>query len=423
MYNSEMGTYMTKNKKLSYQEPLLKLLRNFGAETNYQKALQSIISLASELTKSEVASILKYEEADEHLHFLALSHTQYDAMQSLRVPVDTSIAGWVYQNAKTLVIQDVREDERFYSEIDQILKFQTRSILVVPLLVKGKSVGVLEAINKTSRANYNGEDVIILETLASQVALIIENIKLEQHAAQMQAATDRLEQMKEKFIAITSHELRTPLGIILGHSTFLREISDKKHHEQLDKIIHSVDRLKNIIANLSNMKNFESGAARIRMERIPLSDLLHKITNSFHKTAQEKKIKLSVNTTAPNIFVNGDKEKISIAVGNLIKNALTFTPEGGHVSIILEQTRKDVKITVTDDGIGISDKDIKHIFRRFYQVESHLTRQHGGMGLGLSVAKVMVELHGGKIWAKSTPNKGSQFSFTIPLDHDQIKAS
>ena len=414
---------MTKNKNLSYQKSLLNLLRNFSAESDYKKALQSMVSLAAELTNSEVASILKYEEADKHLHFLALSHTQYDAMQSLRIPVSSSIAGWVYKNAKTLVVQDVQEDERFYSEIDKILKFQTRSILVVPLLVKGKPVGVLEAINQTSRTHYNGEDVIILETLASQVAFIIENIKLEQRAVQMQAATDRLEQMKGKFIAITSHELRTPLGIILGHSTFLREISDEKHHDQLDRIIHSVDRLKNIIEDLSNMKNFESGAARIRMEEIPLSDLLHKISSPFYQIAKEKKIELSVNTKTPNVFVNGDKEKISIAVGNLIRNALTFTPEGGHVSVLLEQTRKDVKITVTDDGIGISDKNLEHIFKRFYQVESHLTRQHGGMGLGLSVAKVMVELHGGEIWAKSTPDKGSQFSFTIPLDHDQIKAS
>ncbi len=410
-------------KRHSTRERLLETLRTLSTELDYQTVLQSVVSVASELTNSEVASILKYDEADEHLHFIAAPWFHRDTIQSVRVPLDGSIAGWAYQHGSPLIIQDVKEDERFYSEVDQTVKFQTHSIIAIPLLVKGKPVGVMEAINKTNRAHYNGEDVLILETLASQVALIVENMTLEQYTAQIQAAADRLEQMKKDFIAIASHELRTPLGLILGHSTFLREVVDEKHHEQLDTIIRSGAKLKEIIENLSNVENFQSGAARIRMKKFSLSSLVTKVANSFMESAKEKKVNLHLDTKNSELLIEGDAEKIEIATSNLLKNAITYTSEGGHVFIIAEQIPGYAKVAIIDDGIGISIKDLPHVFERFYQAESHLTRQHGGMGLGLSVAKVMIELHEGRIWAESVPNRGSQFTFLLPLDRDQTAAA
>ena len=414
---------MMTQKNHSNREHLLESMRTLSAELDYQTVLQSVLSVSSKLTNSEVASILKYEEADGHLHFLAAPWFHKDSMQSLRVPVNESIAGWVYKNAEPLVIQDVREDKRFYSEVDQAVKFQTNSILAIPLLVQGRCVGVLEAINKANRAHYNGEDVLILETLASQAALILENMDLEKRVAQMQAATDRLEQMKKDFIAIASHELRTPLGLIIGHSTFLREVIQEEHYEQLDTIISSGAKLKEIIESLSNVENFQSGAASIRMMKFSLPNLIKQNIDAFQEKAKAKKISLHTDIKHPNLLLEGDAEKIGIALGSLLKNAVSFTAEGGHVFIVMEQIPGYAKVAIIDDGIGIAEKDIHHVFERFYQAESHLTRQHGGMGLGLSVAKVMIELHGGKIWAESILGKGSQFAFLLPLDRDQVNAA
>jgi two-component system sensor histidine kinase VicK len=114
--------------------------------------------------------------------------------------------------------------------------------------------------------------------------------------------------------------------------------------------------------------------------------------------------------------------KISIALSNLVKNGITFTDAGGTVFIVAEQIPGYVKVSVIDDGIGIPTRDLPHVFERFYQVESHLTRKHGGMGLGLSVAKVMIELHGGRIWAESVEGKGSNFTFILPIDSGQADA-
>ena len=114
------------------------------------------------------------------------------------------------------------------------------------------------------------------------------------------------------------------------------------------------------------------------------------------------------------LWVDIDGGKISIVLSNLLKNALTFTNDGGHVVIRGEQKPEYVTVTVQDDGLGIPAKDLPRIFDRFYQVESHLTRRHGGMGLGLSVAKVMIEMHGGRIWAESKEGEGSSFTFLLP---------
>jgi two-component system sensor histidine kinase VicK len=121
--------------------------------------------------------------------------------------------------------------------------------------------------------------------------------------------------------------------------------------------------------------------------------------------------------------VDGDASKIGVALSNLIKNSTAFTDAQGHVFVVAEKIPGYVKVSVIDDGIGIPSKDLPRIFDRFYQVESHLTRKHGGMGLGLSVAKVMVELHGGRIWAESVEGKGSNFTFILPVDSGQADAA
>jgi signal transduction histidine kinase len=145
--------------------------------------------------------------------------------------------------------------------------------------------------------------------------------------------------------------------------------------------------------------------------------------DSFMEQAGKKQLTLRAETGQAELLVEGDASKISIALSNVVKNALDFTNPGGHILIVAEQSAGHVKVSVMDDGIGIPAKDLSHIFERFYQVESHLTRKHGGMGLGLSVAKVMTELHGGRIWAESVEGKGSNFTLLLPVNPEQTSAA
>jgi two-component system sensor histidine kinase VicK len=139
--------------------------------------------------------------------------------------------------------------------------------------------------------------------------------------------------------------------------------------------------------------------------------------------ASQRNITLKADLGRDDLLVEVDGGKIAIALSNLVKNAIMFTDEGGHVFVTGELVPGYVKVSVIDDGIGIPARDLPRIFDRFFQVESHLTRRHGGMGLGLSVAKAMIEMHGGRIWAESMEGKGSNITFLLPVNPMQAEAA
>jgi signal transduction histidine kinase len=197
----------------------------------------------------------------------------------------------------------------------------------------------------------------------------------------------------------------------------LRELVNEEHYEQVDAIVRNATKLKDIIESLSNVDNYDTGGATLRQGRTSIARIVEDVASSFRAMAMQKQITIkSELPTGDDLLVNVDASKISITLGNIVKNAIAFSSEGGTVVIKAENQQDSVKVSVKDDGVGIPAKDLPRVFERFFQVESHLTRRHGGMGLGLSVAKVMVEMHGGKIWAESTEGMGSTFIFVLPVE-------
>jgi len=393
---------------------LIELTRGFSTMGELEPYLQSILSAASELTESESASLLEYDEVSQEFSFKFVPWFHRAAIGSAKVPLYGSVAGWVFLQKKPLAIDDVAKDDRHYNAIDDITGFTTRSILCAPLVVHGKPVGVIEIFNKTD--SYTEQDIIILETLATLAANALQNDMLEKKALSSQDDARKLDELKLEFIAITSHELRTPLGLILGHSTFLKELIGSEHEEQVDAIIRNASRLKDIIESLSSVYNYETGGSLVRSNLVSVGRVIEDVSSSFHDMAKKKDIALKIEVERENdLWVDIDSGKIAIVLSNLLKNALTFTNIGGQVTIRGEQQSEFIKVTVEDNGLGIPAKDLPLVFDRFYQVESHLTRRHGGMGLGLSVAKQMVEMHGGRLSVESKEGVGSKFTFQLPV--------
>jgi signal transduction histidine kinase len=339
------------------------------------------------------------------------------------VPMKASLAGLAFRQKKIVSVNDVSASKEHFKNADRVSGYQTRSLLACPILFRGEALGVIEVVNKVAQADYNGDDATILETLAAHAALGVQNAHLQALLDKTREEATRLEKMKNDFVAITSHELRTPLGLILGHSTFLRELVGEEFHSQLDIVIKNAMRLKEIIESMSSVDNVQSGTAVVRRRTVSVRRIVLDIVAQLHSEAEQKKQTLGVDIDDSELMIEGDAEKIGIAVSNLIKNSLIFTNEGGHIFVVAEQVPGYVKVAVIDDGIGIPPKDAPHVFERFYQVESHLTRKHGGMGLGLSVAKMMVEMHGGRIWMESSEGKGSIFTILFPLDSSQAEAA
>ncbi len=384
--------------------------------------LQEVIAAASDLTGSEVAAILEFEERGKSLRFLAVPPAYLDAGRSAPIPINESYAGLAIQQCAPVRFPDQKQGSSHLPEGDLLLTPKTHSLLAVPLLVPGKLLGVLEAVNK-STPDYTEEDVTILETLAGVAALAMDRDMLKHRMEASLSELAELDRLKSDFIAITSHELRTPLGVILGHATYLRDVLDPQFRQQMDVIIKHAARLKEIVDSLASMDNHGTGRARVRQQSISMGSVIQEVADSFGGMADERHITLQALLPPEDLMIEADPTKISIALGNLVKNALTFTDEGGHVSIQAEAVPGYVKVSVADDGIGIPRKDLPRVFDRFFQVERHLTRRHNGMGLGLSVAKVMVEMHGGRVWVESVEGKGSTFSFLLPLRAEETQPS
>jgi len=405
-------------------ERLLETNRTLTSTRELKPLLDMIVEVACELTDSGAASLLLYDAATKELRFEASPDMETSGLGEISVPLKGSVAGEVFTSGKTLVIQDASKDSRIFRYVDEKLKLQTLSIIGSPLAFQGEIIGVLEALNKRDQRHYTEDDVMVLETLAAQAAIAIENARLMENLQRANEDLQRLDKMKSDFMAIASHELRTPLGLILGHSTFLREIIPPKYTEQMDVVIRSAMRLKAIIEDMSTISHQERGKSVVRRKPFSVSELIEEAVSRFEQDARKKNIELGFDIPSSDaLMVEGDREKIDVALTNLIRNAITFTDPGGQVGVKAEGDGGYVKVFVVDTGIGIPEADIDRVFERFYQVESHLTRKHGGMGLGLSIAKAMVEMHQGQIWCESKEGTGSLFCFTLPDSTQRAQAA
>lgn len=411
---------MGANERIDHLERLLEVVRGLTTAPDLDTFLQSIISEATELTNSELASILEYDETAEELRFIAMQWFQRDLLRPVGVPLEGSAAGWVYRRGQPLIIQDVKVDKRHFKVVDRVTRHETHSLVAVPLMVRGEVVGVLEALNKKDDAHYTEEDLTILETLGALAAQAMQNVDLQRKVKVARIELAELERLKTDFIAITSHELRTPLGLILGHATFLRELIGERYADQLDTIIRNATKLKDIVENLSDVDNYQTGSLRVRNHRVSLAKIAEDVVTTFQDEANSRNITLKAEIGDSPFYLDADGVKISIALSNLVKNAIQFTDSGGRVTICVDEVDDHIKVSVMDNGIGIPAKDLPRVFERFFQVETHLTRRFGGMGLGLTVAKAMIELHGGRIWAESEEGKGSKFTFLLPVNRPEL---
>jgi signal transduction histidine kinase len=253
-----------------------------------------------------------------------------------------------------------------------------------------------------------------LTTLAAQAAVAIENTRMVGALREAYERLGELDQLKSDFIAIASHELRTPLSLILLYAAMLREQMGEEAGPQLDAVLQAAMRLKNTIETMLNLRYLETG----QMEMVPvcfdLRDEVRKACESHVAIAETGGLVLRTDLPDEEVPILADEEKVRVILDNLISNAVKFTPPGGEVRVALLSKGGEIEVAVADTGVGIPQEELERVFDCFYQVEGHMTRRHGGMGLGLSIVKGLVELHGGRVWAESTLGRGSRFVVVLP---------
>jgi signal transduction histidine kinase len=377
--------------------------------------LRFIIQQAAELLNCEAASILLYDERRCELYFTTASGSDPNKLAEIPVPLEGSIAGTVFRENRSLLINDVGSDPRHYSQVGEQIKFLPRMLLAVPMRIKDQVTGVLEALNK-HQGQFSERDEHLLSVIASQAAVAIQNARLVQALKKAYDELSRVDKLKSDFMAIASHELRTPLGVILGYATFLKEDANGEISEHANMVLTSALRLRALVEDMTNMNLLQVGSARLNMQPVPIQQPILAAFEEISPTAQVKSQQLSHLMPDQPVLVRADTTKLELVFANLLNNAVRFTPEGGIISITVTPIRKEVWVEIKDNGLGIPTDELENVFKEFYQVEDHMRRRHGGMGLGLAIARGLVRLHDGRIWAESAgENKGTTIKVVLPL--------
>lgn len=387
---------------LARYERIIEISQQLNSTLDHATLLRRIIAASMELTTAEAASILLIDPATGELRFEQTSNMDDSEMNSIVVPLEGSIAGWVAVHGEARVIEDVSQEPRFFSSVDDAIDFQTRNILAVPMRTRNKVVGTLEAVNKADGQPFDDEDVKILTTLASQAASAIENARLFQQS---------------DFMAEMVHELRTPLAAIKTSLALLqRDLPEEYRDEIMTTMQQETNRLIRMTSDFLDLARLESGRTRLERGWFDLGELVSECAGIIRPQAQEQNIKVTAAKEPLSVF--GDSSKLKQVLLNLLTNAIKYNRDGGSITIatttIERQGQSFVQISVRDTGYGISAENQKQLFQRFYRV-SDTAGFTQGTGLGLAIARRIVEAHGGEIWVESRERVGSTFSFSIPL--------
>jgi PAS domain S-box-containing protein len=250
--------------------------------------------------------------------------------------------------------------------------------------------------------------------------VITEREQLLQSERCARSEAERLGHMKDEFLATLSHELRTPLNAIQGWATILRqrEVTPEDRVRGLEAIDRNVRAQAQIVSDLLDMSRIISGKIHLEVQAISLHEVIHNAIEAIRVSAEAKKLRIRTLLNSSVGFVRGDPNRLQQILWNLLSNAVKFTPPGGSIHVILERVNSHVEVVVEDTGVGIAADFLPLVFERFRQADAAMTRRHGGLGIGLSIVKTLVELHGGSVRVKSAgENRGAAFAIALPVAH------
>jgi len=395
--------------------------RAVSSTLDLETVLTTIVSHAVQLSGPVAGAIYEYDEAAEEFQLRATENFEAEYVELLRaMPIrkGEGALGRVAMTQQPVQIPDFTQERTYQSRFrDALTRLGYRALLAVPLLREDHIIGGL-VINGKTPGEFAPEVIDLLKTFASQSALAIQNARLfreiEDKGRQLEAASRH----KSEFLANMSHELRTPLNAITGFSEVLLERMfgeiNPKQTEYLQDILSSGRHLLSLINDILDLSKIEAGRMELSLAQFHLPLALENAITLVKERAARHGIALDIDIDPGLGEFMGDERKIKQILLNLLSNAVKFTPEGGRIGVKAGRADGVVEIAVSDTGIGIAPKDQEAIFEEFRQVGSDEARKVEGTGLGLTLTKKFVEMHGGRIWVESEVGKGSTFRFTLP---------
>ena len=340
------------------------------------------------------------------------------------IPIDAeptqlsaAIVNYVARTQENVVLNDALNEGEFTADA-YIQAQQPKSLLCTPLLNQGKLSGILYLENNLTTGAFTEDRLTVLQLLSSQAAISIDNAKLYTNMAELNQELKEMDRLKDDFLANTSHELRTPLNGIIGITESLLDgaggpLSDQQI-SNLSMVVSSGKRLNNLVNYILDFSKLRRQEIDLSRKPVDFNQIAHLVLTLSQPLTKGKAIELK-NEIPENLpAVYGDEDRLQQILHNLLGNAIKFTAQGS-VTLTAQVQENQVEITIADTGIGIPNDKFEAVFRSFEQVDASTAREYGGTGLGLSVTKQLVELHGGTISVTSKLGQGSQFTFTLPL--------
>ncbi|NUM58960.1 MAG: GAF domain-containing sensor histidine kinase, partial [Bdellovibrionaceae bacterium] len=398
---------------------------------SYNKESKELVQIISELSKARslqtIMDIVKERSrrlvnSDGVTFILKEGNSCYyadeNAISSLwkgkKFPMQFCISGWSMIHKKSVVIPDIYQDSRI--PIEAYKPTFVKSLAMIPIRISDPVGAIGHYWAKPYTASE--QDLELLQALTETVSVAIENVNLYNSQQNQIAELRSLNKSKDEFLMVLSHELRTPLNSILGWSKLLKSNSNYSDSDLLigiDSIERNARSQSSLINDLLDTSLIITGKFSLNKEEINLMDSLNSSIKSIKVLAEEKKLNFSLSTFANIVEVFADPKRLEQVFDNILSNAIKFSQDYGKIQIRIDREQSFIRIQFIDEGIGIEADFLPFLFDRFQQADSSTTRHSGGLGLGLSIVKYIVEAHGGQIKAESLGlKKGSTFTVYIP---------
>ena len=382
-------------------------------ELTLEDLLRALLGRVRLALGSDTATILLVDAGGEVLVPAVSDGLEASPGEGGRIPLRSGVAGLIAASAEGLIINGLAPDDvagLFVTE-------RVTSIVGAPLRVDGRLIGVIH-VGSLGLRHFTDDDLHLLRLVAHRAALAIERARFHEAERSARLDAEAANRAKDEFLAMLSHELQTPLSIVLLWATLLRSggLDQAGVARGLD-IIEQNARVQNqMIVDLLDVSRIVAGKLSLHLQRVDVAPIIQTAIDALRPLAEAKGISIGVSSDGEVGLIVCDAQRVLQVLSNLLGNGIKFTPDGGRVEVALAQDGDVLRITVSDTGYGISQDFLPHVFERFQQADTGLTRKHGGLGLGLAIVRHLVRLHGGTASVSSDgEGKGATFTVLLPV--------
>lgn len=392
-----------------------------GISTPFDEVVESALRFIAATMRADASSVIIVDSQEGHRKFSLAPGNKAQQIEESNLRLAEGIAGFVAEQRSPLLVADIAHEPRFSRQVDQIGGIKTGAFACVPLLVRDEVIGVLAVAQKKVGA-LTEKDLSLLVAVGGHVAITLENARFVDEVKNLHDKLEQASRLKAQFLATTSHELRTPINIIIGNldillGGFLGELTPRQKDSLRTALRNSGEAL-NLITSLLDLSRVEAGQFVIRVEEFRLDEIWKELELLFRIGLSGKEVELSWETKGQLPLLKTDKTKVKEILSNIIFNAVKYTHQGTiEVTASPLGTGESVQIDIRDTGVGIATDSLPSIFEPFRQVGDSSPGIHAGVGLGLTIARRLLDLLHGQIEVESEVDKGSTFRITLPTKY------